>query len=147
MMMKTLKRLTLRAGSSLMFVIVLSRCGAGVGPNLPVFPIRGSMNIIAGNADSGLNGTAGNAVFLSRGHELGTGYSVNGTAIQADPGLFVVTSEGTVYFRDRARGIMVVSATDNIQRLLIPTTGHRSGDDGPVSKATLVDPIKINLRL
>jgi hypothetical protein len=50
-----------------------------------------------------------------------------------------------MYFRDYKRGILIVSPTDGVQRLLIPTTGTMTGDGGPITSATLRLPLQIAL--
>jgi hypothetical protein len=93
------------------------------------------IQFIAGNTEAGLNGSANSAMFFN---EL----SQNTVT---DPHSLVVTPEGTIYFRDIRRGILVVSPTDGIQKIFIPTTGTASGDGGPVTSATLRLPVKIAL--
>ena len=93
----------------------------------------GKVNTVAGNTDPGLGASAQTAVF----------YSYSAGPATADPGSFAITNDGTIYFRDVNRGLMVISPYDGIQKLLIPSTGNRI--DGPVGSAQLVYPGKIAL--
>lgn len=97
----------------------------------------GNFQAIAGNTDLGLGGDARTTIFKSyKQHEL-----QNGDALS-----LVVTSTGTIYFKDDLRGILKVSPTDGLQKLFIPKTGAYSGDGGNAENATLVgDPFQIAL--
>ena len=69
--------------------------------------VNGSkVNTIAGNTDPGLGASAQTAIF----------YNFTGSQPSADPNSFVITNDGTIYFRDIYRGILTVSPYDGIQR-------------------------------
>ena len=119
--------------------VLLSGCGgicALTGCRIVGEPSKtSSFRLIAGRFDGGLDGDARQAVFNSNHY------------VKSYPDLnsLVVTADRTVYFRDRGRGILVIRPADGIARLLIPTTGESTGDGGPITKATLREPVKIAL--
>jgi hypothetical protein len=100
----------------------------------PALNVMPPIRFLAGNTEPGLNGSASAAMFFNA---ISDG--------KTDAGSLLVHPNGTIYFRDIMRGILVVSPSDGIQKLLIPTTGTASGDGGPISSATLKMPIKIAL--
>jgi hypothetical protein len=96
------------------------------------------INFLAGNTDPGTGGSASAAVF------------VGNTSIPylTDSGSLAVAENGTVYFRDINRGILVISPSNGVQKILVPLNSGNSssfGDGGPVSAATVRQPIKITL--
>ena len=93
------------------------------------------MSFIAGNTETGLGSSATSAVFFN--------YTAQATT--PDTGSLLVTPDGTIYFRDYQRGILTVSPTDGLVKVLIPTTGNSTGDGGPISSATLKAPYRIAL--
>ena len=104
--------------------------GSSVGPN--AWP---PINILAGNTDPGLGGSAVSAVFFNQ----------TASADDSDPGTLVVTPSGVIYFRDVNRGILKVDPATGIQSLYLRTTGTITGNGGNVSTATLAFPAKIAL--
>lgn len=97
--------------------------------------VADKVNFLAGNTDLGLGASASSAMFFN---DLSAAASV-------DRHTLVVLPNGTVYFRDKKRGLLYVRPDDGIQRLLIPTTGTSTGDGGPVSGATFRDPLRMQL--
>jgi hypothetical protein len=94
-------------------------------------------NFVAGNTDPGLNASAKSAVFFPQDDDQ----------IYSDPQSLVVARNGTIYHRDRSRGIIMVSPGDgNKQTLFIPTTGTRNLSGGVVGASTTLQyPVKIAL--
>lgn len=90
----------------------------------------GKLRFLAGNTDLGTNASASAAVFLNR-------MSSTQLNLYGDPRSFVITRDGTLYFRDVMRGILKVSPADGIVRVFLQETGIQSGDGGPVASATL----------
>lgn len=93
----------------------------------------GPIKILAGNTESGLNGSAQTAMFYTRRN----GYS--------DPGTLVVTEDGKFYFADYKRGILTIDQADGKQKIFIPATGASTGDGGAAVNATLNYPVKITM--
>ncbi len=93
-----------------------------------------TIKIIAGNTESGLGGSALSAMFFTR---------KNGS--ESDPGSLVVTDNGTIYFNDYKRGILVVDPQDGKQKIFIAKTGASSGDGGAATNATINYAVKIAL--
>ena len=104
----------------------------GVTPPVNVFP---PIRYLAGNTEVGFGGSATAAVF--------TVDRFNSTLPDVES--FVVTSDGTVYFRDLNAGIIKIDPVDGVARTWIAKTGTTSGDGGAASSATLRDSIKIAL--
>ena len=94
-----------------------------------------TIRFIAGNTDLGTNLSAQAALFTYRDESI---YSTDSTSL-------AVARDGTVFFKDKFRGILKVDTSDGIQRLYIPQTGSATGDNGPVSNATLRDVYRIAL--
>ncbi len=92
------------------------------------------INFLAGNTEPGLGGSGAAAVFFT--------YSETDTSV-ASPNTLAVTDDGIIYYLDVRRGLLAVDFADGVQRLLIPTTGTSSTDPGPVSAATLGQPMKL----
>ncbi len=96
---------------------------------------------LAGNVDPGTDGSAVASMFMYENRSERYGY----------PGSLLVAKNGTVYFRDKERGILQVHPSDGIQRVLIPTTGTQTGDGQTVKnlggefQASLKHPVKIAL--
>ncbi|MEY4615571.1 MAG: hypothetical protein RJB66_531 [Pseudomonadota bacterium] len=92
------------------------------------------LNIIAGNTDTGLGGSAALAVIFHRERGPGTWSGSGG---------FVVRNEGDMYLIDD-RGLMKVDLSDGIYKRFLPYTG--SHQDGSIAAATLSrSPVKIAL--
>lgn len=95
--------------------------------------ISTQLNVLAGNTDPGTDGSASAAIFANQ---------TSAPAI-ADPKSLVVSSTGIIYFLDYRRGLLKVDPNTGNQTIVIPETGVRSGDGGPINSATLKDPIAI----
>lgn len=93
------------------------------------------LNFLAGNTDTGLGGSAASALFFNE----------SSSTITADPGSLVIANNGTIYFRDINRGILSISPTDGVVKLLIPTTNASTGDGGNIASATVKVPVRIAL--
>ncbi|ATH07825.1 hypothetical protein BIY24_07640 [Halobacteriovorax marinus] len=93
-----------------------------------------TIKIIAGNTESGLGGSAISAMFFTRK-----------SGSESDPGTLVVTENGTIYFADYKRGILVVDPEDGKQKIFIRQTGTSTGDGGAATNATLRFATKIAL--
>jgi hypothetical protein len=88
----------------------------------------GTLRILAGNTDLGINGSASAAVLQSVGGSQ----------------QFVVLSNGDIYLLGNLTvGLFQIKQSDGILRLLAATTGTASGDGGLVSAATLRSPSMI----
>jgi len=102
-----------------------------------------SLVSIAGSTDAGLNSSGTAALFFSASP------GDTGDQTYSDAGSFVVTRDGTVYFRDANRGLLRVAPDTGIQTVLIPTdptkVGADLGDGGPVASAYLRSPVRIAL--
>ncbi len=93
-----------------------------------------TIKIIAGNTESGLGGSAVSAMFFTRKE-----------GSESDPGTLVVTENGTVYFSDYKRGILIIDPEDGKQKIFIRSTGTSTGDGGAATNATLRYATKIAL--
>nr|BFD66043.1 hypothetical protein HAGR004_10650 [Bdellovibrio sp. HAGR004] len=83
---------------------------------------------IAGNTDPGTHGSAKNAAF--RG-------------LFPDSGSFVVSRNGVLFFRDIARGLLMVEPGNGVQKLVLRKTETSTGDGGLLSEATTQGILKI----
>ena len=92
----------------------------------------GLLKILAGNTESGINGSARTAMFFTYRDGV-------------DHGTIVVDKKGNLYFSDYKRGIITVDQTDGKQKVFIPLTGASSGDGGPAVNATLTMTSRITL--
>jgi hypothetical protein len=95
----------------------------------------GRIKILAGNTESGLDGSAQTAMFFTRRHYT----------YLSDQGTLVVSKDGRFYFADYKRGIITIDQNDGKQKVFIPATGVSSGDGGPAVNATLQFATKITL--
>ncbi|MCO4754642.1 MAG: hypothetical protein KC478_09165, partial [Bacteriovoracaceae bacterium] len=95
---------------------------------------NGNLRIIAGNTESGLGGSATEAMFFTK--DAGS---------EADPGTLVVTDQGQIYIADSKRGILTIDPVDGKQKIFIPQTGTSSGDGGTATNATLNNVLKMTL--
>ncbi len=86
-----------------------------------------SFNVLAGNTDPGLNGSAVSAIFYNQ---------MPYNQFITDSQSFVVTTLGKIIFRDISRGILMIDPQDGIQKVLIPLAAKMI--DGPIGAATLV---------
>ncbi|KHD90014.1 MAG: hypothetical protein OM95_00355 [Bdellovibrio sp. ArHS] len=85
---------------------------------------------IAGNTDPGTNGSAKKAAF-------------RGGA--PDSGSFVVTRNGILFYRDIARGLLMVDPSDGVQKIALKLAETTTGDGGPLANATSQGILKIAL--
>lgn len=93
-----------------------------------------SFKVIAGNTDAGLGGSARSAVLYSEpGNENG------------DPNSLVIDKNGIFYFKDYKRGIMKIDPTTGLLTMYLPKTGVYSGEGGPATSATLINPARIGV--
>lgn len=84
-----------------------------------------SFNILAGNTEAGIGGSASSAIFnLDLGSTL--------TNI---PGSLVVSDSGVFYIRDMVNGILKIDPSDGIVKQLVPVAGSRT--NGPIGTATM----------
>jgi hypothetical protein len=86
------------------------------------------LQVLAGNTEAGINGSAASGIFLNA--------IANGLT---DSPSLAVANDGTIYFRDINQGIMYVKPVDGVLRSLITSGATTSGfgDGGPVSSAKL----------
>ena len=107
--------------------------GTTFGNSLPIN--AGSLQILAGNTETGLNGAAGSAVFQAQ-------YNLN---VWGDAQSLVVNSQGVVYFRDITLGLVTVNPANGFLKQLIPlgatTSGY--GDGGNITNAKLRLPVSL----
>jgi len=105
------------------------------GPAVNSYPL----SYLAGNTDPGLGATASSSMFF--------GFTSN--AESGDPGSFVMTDDGTAYYRDIYRGILVIDPTTGIVRQLFSKapTGITAIDGSYAAGgvATLRDPQRMAL--
>jgi hypothetical protein len=94
-----------------------------------------TINFIAGNTDLGLGGSASSAVLLFE--------SV--TSVVTDPNSLAVKSDGTIFYRDRTRGILKLDPATGVISSYIPQTGTATGDGGQATDATLRQARRITL--
>lgn len=85
---------------------------------------------IAGNTDPGTNGSAKKAAFRGQ---------------TPDSGSFVVTRNGLLFFRDIARGLLIVDPNNGVQKIALKLTGTSTGDGGSLASATSQGILKIAL--
>lgn len=97
----------------------------------------GDMQILAGNTESGLNGSAGSSIFQAF-------YANSGWV---DSQSIVVNSRGVVYFRDINYGIVYVDPSNGLFKQLIPlgASSSRQGDGGSIVNAKLMLPITLGI--
>ena len=95
--------------------------GANVGSNILY---------LAGNTDPGTNGSANSSSFINYG--------------APDPQSFVITTNGTIYFRDVYRGILKVDPATGVQSQLILNT-NTTYVDGALGTATVNKPVALTL--
>jgi large repetitive protein len=92
---------------------------------------NGSMNILTGNVSLGLGGSATKSILIGQGED-----NYNDSP---DTQAVAVTKTGIVFFKYKSVGLVYVSPTDGLIRILIPQTGTTSGNGGGASSATLRD--------
>jgi hypothetical protein len=91
-------------------------------------PINASnLKVLAGNTETGLNGSALSAILQPR------------NALNSDSPSLAVASNGTIYYRDVINGIVYINPQDGILRQLTPlgATVAGQGDGGPATAAKL----------
>jgi hypothetical protein len=93
-----------------------------------------NMRILAGNFDPGTDASGRAAVFAGA-----SAVGVGGV------GGIVVARDGTIYFRDVVRGILMIEPEDGVQRVLVPMGPSSTGDGGPVALATVRMPHRLAL--
>lgn len=100
----------------------------------------GSITTIAGNTDPLLGSSAAAALFVGKGYQY---------PVEVDKNSFVIAKDGTLFFRDVKRGLLMVRPTDGVQQLLIPLVGKQSQCLPPphacLSANPLVSPLQIAL--
>lgn len=104
----------------------------------PSSPINESqIDLWAGNTESGIGASASAAVFIDPRADINLG----------NQGTLTISSSGTFYIRDSARGILYISPSDGVLKILIPKNAslEPQGDGGPISLATVEYPQKIAL--
>ncbi len=102
----------------------------------PPLNVSTTIGFLAGNPDPGLTGNARAAV-LNNGQTQSFG--------EYDPGSFVVSSRGVVYFRDRTQGVLWVNPQNGNVEMLLRKTGATTGEQlGTAAiSATARDPVRI----
>lgn len=85
----------------------------------------GSFNILAGNTEPGVGGSASSAVF-----NLDSGSTVSNV-----PGSFVISDNGIFYIRDMVNGVLKIDPSNGIVTQLLPIASSQL--DGPIGTATL----------
>lgn len=94
----------------------------------------GKFRTLAGNTDSGIGGSASQAVFSIAG-----GASTERT----DTGSLVVAEDGSVFVKDVNRGILLVNPKDGSLSVFVPRGS--TSVDGPLANAKTAGPLKIAL--
>lgn len=87
------------------------------------------IKLIAGNTEDGIGGSATTATFNIYG-------SPNYASFTSKNRL-VVSEDGKFFYIDPIRGLLWIDPNDGVLRKFINTTGTSTGDNGPVSSATL----------
>lgn len=107
------------------------RLSDGIGQTMiknTVYISNPNFRPIAGNTDPGTNGSAKSAAFRGA---------------FPDNGSFVVSRNGILFYRDIARGLLMVDPANGVQKLILKDTGATTGDGGPLSNATTQGILKI----
>lgn len=94
---------------------------------------EGVLRLIAGNTESGLDGSARSAVF----------YVYGGPTSYIAKNKLAMSEDGKFFYVDPLRGLLWIDPVTGILRTFIETTGTSSGDGGPVSSATLKQPTAV----
>jgi hypothetical protein len=94
----------------------------------------GNLTLIAGNTNTGLNGSASSAIFP---------IVVNSAQVTDES--FVMSSKGELFYIDNTRGLLYVSPNDGIQKLLIMTNGAFGVENGSITNTSLKLPYKIGV--
>jgi hypothetical protein len=95
-----------------------------MGSSLPLN--TGNFQVIAGNTDPGLGGSATTAMLFNY---------LSSSPYEADPQSFVITNKGQIVFRDVLRGLLIADPKDGILRTLLPLGSKFS--EGPLAEAQL----------
>jgi hypothetical protein len=95
-----------------------------------------NIQLIFGNTDQGLGGSANKAVFLTK-------TALNSSSPES--GILAVTKRGAIFYLDRNRGILLVDPQDGAQKIYIPRSTTSTGDGGLYSAATTSKTFKISL--
>ena len=95
-----------------------------MGSSLPVN--TGNFQVLAGNTDPGLMGSATAAIFFN---QLSTNNYVH------DEQSFLITDKGQILFRDIQRGLLIAEPSDGLLKVLIPYGANMA--DGPLKQANI----------
>ncbi|MEM7607768.1 MAG: hypothetical protein AAF411_20635, partial [Myxococcota bacterium] len=90
-------------------------------------PLNVPFRFLAGDTDSGLDGSAQGATFAERGGD-NVIYSVRAASLLA-------LDSGTLIFLDDARGLLAIDPSQALIDVLLPETGRSAGDGGPLASA------------
>lgn len=90
---------------------------------------QSSIRMLAGNTDSGLDGSASSAVFNR--------YVNNGNAAYPAKNKLVVSDDGKIFYIDPLRGLLWIDPSTGLLKTFIPATGVSTGDGGFITSATL----------
>lgn len=90
---------------------------------------QSSIRIIAGNMDSGLDGSASSAIFNRYVSDSNGAYPAKNKLVVSDDGRF--------FYIDPLRGLLWIEPSTGLLKTFIKSTGTSTGDGGPVSSATL----------
>jgi hypothetical protein len=85
-----------------------------------------NFKVLAGNTDSGINGSATTAILFS-------GISTN--QYDSDRQSFIINKKGQIVFRDIHKGLMLIDPKDGMYKVLLPLKG--TADVGLISQETL----------
>ncbi|MBL7717119.1 MAG: hypothetical protein JNL01_16770 [Bdellovibrionales bacterium] len=96
----------------------------------------GNFRLIAGNTDNGSGGSAASSFFFT-GADQASGIP--------DKKVMVVANDGSIYFKDKLRGILKIDPATKTVSTYIPQTGTSTGDGGLATAATLRDAAMISL--
>lgn len=118
-------------------VVVKDASGIEAGMTSVALNVSDKIRFLAGNTDVGTGLSAQKAVFINQFTQ---------SPVYPDDGSLVVARDGRLFFRDKARGILVVDPADGLQKIFLRQTGATStGDGADVSLATSVAVIRIAL--
>lgn len=96
----------------------------------------GRFSLVTGSVDRGINGSAKNYFLLQR---------YGGTSNVINSNTIAVSKRGVIFVLDERLGVIKISPEDGMARQFIKRGPTATGDGGPVSNATLLEPVKITL--
>lgn len=126
--------IVLPSPSSSYFVIrIIVKDTSGLNTAITVNAMNQStIRILAGNTDSGLDGSASSAIFNR--------YVTNANGAYVAKNKLVISDDGKIFYIDPLRGLLWIDPMTGLLKKFIESTGTSSGDGGPATSATLSSP-------